>query len=53
MFDSQSSHAKTIKASDLLTKILLLGDHGVGKTTLINKFSGQESISSSPTIGMI
>lgn len=38
--------------SDQLLKIVLVGDAGVGKTSLINKFYSQKYMSTVPTVGV-
>jgi putative ribosome biogenesis GTPase RsgA len=37
--------------NNMIAKILLLGDPGVGKTSLLNRFNGRRLDEISPTIG--
>lgn len=43
----------SITKSNMIAKILLLGEPGVGKTSLLNCFNGRKIDDSSPTIGKI
>jgi small GTP-binding protein domain len=46
---SRSSNVKP----NMMAKILLLGDPGVGKTSLLNRFNGKKIEDGSPTIGRL